>query len=386
MGRVVKENGQIVKGDNRVKPVTVSGKGDKAIYGDAIKYKFKSPSEDPSRCPYAINKAQGVLDLVKAHPNWCKNGRNKLAYDDLIWADIKFYQPRLSSVITSLFSSVSGVLDIADAFNNGETGFDPINGSGLDVENPYANTILAHDTQWSLRIPLLKRLPEVRNSQFGNGEDGKLGGGFSNLASDFKSFITNNAGSSGPFGISAGKTLGIGSVLGNASGILSDVGKILFPSINSRDEDNYFRHQSLNSFELSFELLNSISPEETKWNNSLLHILTLLCSSSDRNKFISDSPVVAEIDLQTRLAPLCSVNFEFESVGSYLMVDGKPTPEAYQCKLSIDEKIPSTRGLELAYLSGKPIESMRAINTDPDALCSIIKRIGNTANAVGTKG
>lgn len=379
MGRVLKTDGEIT-GGSRNKKLPVTGVGDNAVYGDAIKYRFKKPSEDPSRCPYAISASQGVLDLVKDHPNWCKNGRNKLGYDDLIWADIKFYQPRLSSIVTNLFSNISGALNVLEAVNEKET---EVGIGGLSASNPYEDTVLAHDTMWSLRIPLLQKLPEVRSSQFGDGEDGKLGGGFGNVLSDLKGVLTNNPAAKGMFGKNPLKTLGIGSVLGNASGLLSDIGKIFFPSINSRGSENYFRSQNLNNFELSFELLNSISPEETKWNHSLITLLTLLCSSNDRNKFISDSPTIVSIDLGTRFVPLASINFSYESSGNYLLVDGIPTPEVFQCKLEINEKIPSTRGLELAYM--KDGTKLEAIQTNPEAFCDLYKKAKANFEGVGSR-
>lgn len=383
MGRVVKENGQIVKGDNgRSRSIPVSGKGDKAIYGDAIKYKFKSPSEDPSRCPYAINKAQGVLDLVKAHPNWCKNGKgaNKIVYDDLISINIEFFQPMLSSLIVGLFSSVSGITDVVENINNGES---EVSFNSLSVPNPYANTVLAHKTDWKLQLPLLQGLNETITNQFGNGEDGSPMGGFGNIANTLKGFVTNNASSSLGF-----KSLLGGSFFSNIPGIAGDIGKALFPSVNQRDEGKkYFTAQQNQSITLEFDLLNTISPEETKYNLELVSLLKQLLGSSDRNKFITDSPVICEFEITgVRFCPLATIsNFNVEYSGTQLFVDGKPTSEVMKCRFEIEELIPQTRNLQIGYFE-KPINELKAIQHDKNELCNLIKRVGNALNDIGTKG
>lgn len=343
-------------------------RGDKGngIFGEFIK--FEVDTSNPANAYKSPSKIKGVIDLTKSTA-WGINP--SISKEDLISYSIKLHQPKSSSFITNLFTNITQIFQFVDQNilqENENSLFSAV------VSNPYANQIIADDLNWTIKLPLLSLMNLDYSTNFGNGEN--EGSGFAvNIASSVANFFQNSPLAKGFFG---GKDRGaltnvlVSAAGANAGGLANSLVKALYPSVNAtRSSERFYRGSQSISYPMTFELLNTINEETTRFNTEFVRFMSYIVSASSRNKIIEDSPVIGEAEIEgLRYIPLVKLDFKYEGRGNFLYIDGEPIPEAYACTLEINEMLPHYRNLQHAYIHrGK---KLRAINNDPKALCNSI--------------
>lgn len=344
------------------------GKSSDGTYGDKIKFII---DEDDQAKPYsARTRASGLIDLTKS-TSWSTNPVS--AKEDLVSYTLKLYQPKYSSVLTNLFTNVSQGLQLADQSLGEGLSFDRVR--SLQISNPYANMVIANDLKWTIKLPLLSLLPQTYVTQFGDGEN-EGGNLFSDVTNNITRFFTDNASSVsnksklfGPI-----NKIVAGSLAGNLGGLTNSVARTLYPSVSATNSaDRFYRGSNPIGYDLSFDLINTLDEDTTKKNIEFVRFMSYMVSARSRNRYIEDSPVIAEAEIGAlRFAPLVKLDFEYQGQGNFKYVDGEPIPEAYTCKLTVQEMLPHYRNLQHEYIHRG--RKLRAINTDPKVLCNTINQ------------
>ena len=363
----IRQDGQIIRRDGS-NPIITNPDGS---YGDQIP--FNIDPTDPSAAPQAANVASGLIDLTN-NTNWMQNPlETQGLLNEIPFIDIRVFQPRFSSTVTNLFAASSQLLDITESIANGTSA---LNGR---VRNPYKNSVICRDLNWRLRLPILQQIPESRTSQFGAGEEGQSGAAIGSVARDFKSFIIENANafttSTGVARSGLSNLLGT-SILENAPALANDFFRIFFPTFSAgTGEDLYFTKQAAQEFSIEIELINTSNDfRQSQWNMEFVKLCSLLFSSFDRNRYVTDSSCVVDLEInKVRYSPMATCSFSWEGIGNYIEIgDSEPMPEAIKCKFDFTEKVAPTRNLQLAYLINN--EKLSMITTDTRALCGTLER------------
>lgn len=356
------ENSLISQSEFNMDAISRGSNGD-GTFGKAIKYRIDE--ENPAKPYIPSSRAAGLIDITNS-TSWALNPST--AKEDLVSYTLKLYQPKYSSVLTNLFTNISQGLQVADeALGDGFSFGEAVN--GLNASNPYVNMMIADDLKWTIKVPLLSLIPQTYSTQFGNGENEGTNV-LRDVANNITRYFTDNAASIG----------GIWPVIGSAFGantgpLLNSLGRAIYPSINATDNASRFYRGSntIAPFDLSFDLLNTISPEVTQQNIEFVRFMSYMVSARSRNRWIEDSPVIAEAEIGgLRFAPLVKLDFEYQGQGNFQYVGGEPIPEAYSCRINVSELLPHYRNLQHEYIHNG--RKLRAINTDPKAFCNTLNQ------------
>lgn len=348
-------------------------------YGKYIKY--KKVGTDLAEPYYPVNKtaSAGLIDITK-DAVWSMNPA--VTQDNTISCYIKLYQPKLSSVLTGLYTSLDQGLSVIDE------GLQTDSLKDTQIANPLRGHFLCNDLGWTIKLPMLSLISQSTSNRFGAGENGGASG-ISSFANDLKSAITNNSafgvdpvGKNGkPAGFlsrwSSGKSGVVLASLGtNLGAMASDVGKIFFPAVSEIGTSRFYEESETVQYPLEITLLNtSDNFEKSLYHHELVNMLMYQFSANRRNRYVADSPVICTLEIpQIRWCPAMAIsNFEYTTEGTvFQTIGGVNLPEVYKITFTVTEFFAPFRHLLEQYQLGN---KLHAIETDPKkTICSHLNR------------
>lgn len=319
---------------------------------------------DPSRPYKAGSPAAGVFDVTSDFP-WCPNPKE--ARKDVVNMILTEYNPKLSSVLSSLFTIVS---QGAEVLPNIESAGDLINAQSLSVSNPIKSTYIAEPTGIQYRFPSLG-LGDFSEEITNNFSHGDAGSPFAQIGNSLRNVFETSAG----FGSGGGRYLGL--LASNATNVAKGLGTIAFQSVSPNDTQ-FFTSTNLHSYSYTLDLSNGVSTEQTLMNQELVDVLKHQAMFNKNNFLLARSPCLYSCEIRgVKWLPACSLSVTVQSLGNMLLIDGDTVPEAYRLTLSITELIPQIRVVTEAYKArGEKLSAF----VSPKEVCQALGDVAQAAD------
>lgn len=332
--------------------------------GVTISY-TESPDESRFYIPNGGDNA-GIIDVVTQMPWTLSPYFSRL---DVPRMHLTEYQQSTGQLIASViyFSRTFDGITLQNAT-------DKIAGKANYAE-VYKNKYFAKPTGFKYILPYFSEVITSRTNGFdGGGDDSGIG----NVTALLPDFLTGSK-----IGTGFNKIKSIGDDIMKAANTVMS-GKINFEFPKRWDST------TTETYTTTFDLLNTITHEETKQNRKFCHLLTYQNTPSRRNFAIVDPPTIYSMRIPGVVdLPVCYIqDLKITNLGSVrqMNIDGvlRNIPEAYRISIILNSLLMPTRNLMLGTESGTSVEAISDFTEYQKMIDEIAKKFTDAASEVFT--
>jgi hypothetical protein len=258
-------------------------------------------------------------------------------------------------------------------FTQGTESFASTNIIDPRVDNPIKGTYIAEPTGIEYHLPALGLgdwTEQVAND-YGYGDQNSP---FRNITQSVKNVFQQRFGLAGLGGVA--KVPGIFSTtlktMLTEVGSLAKAGSSIIYGTVAPTEVQFFTGTGLQSYTFTLDLLNTVSTEEVAANREFIKVLMHQNMHEKTNFIVSRPPCLYSAELVGRKWwPAVSLAPSVQNLGSFLNIDGVPTPEAYRITIVMNELLPQFRRVERLYQDNNQQKLSAFIA--PDQICSEVQ-------------
>lgn len=339
-----------------------------------------SYSDKPGRWAVPKNGQSGVVDVVREY-SWAMNDSQQ-SRDDVPVIELREFQVTGGQLqaaagywlkqTVGLAQDVGGVL-ASDATNNFLNGLQSGN-----RPSPYDGLYRAIPTNFSYRLPFFNNY-HTSNKQMWSAANEALS--FMNAVGSATSHAKNLMES------------GLGALVGGIAGEV--VKSAMGPAVGMENQE-LWNNTNVQTYTVQFDLLNTVSPQETLKNYDLVNLLVYQNAYYRRNIMLSYPPCIYEVNIPgVRRCPVAVIEvvnvIDLGAKRLYRSNTNDPLnniifPDAYRVELSIRELVPESRNIIEGMLIDQPVVAISTSSLAEDAApaWNAAKRTYNqVANSVG---
>lgn len=328
--------------------------------------------------PYHATGGSGVFDIHSSY-RWTLSPTS--ARKDVPRLILTEWNGKATAVLSKLFRAFSqGTEALAQGTENLQGLLDP------RVDNPIKGTYIAEKTGLSYELPAIGMgdfTDQVAN-EYGYGDQNSP---FKNITSSIKNVFQQRLSMSAAGG-SPGSFIGssLKAALSETASLATGISSIIYGNV-SPTEVQFFTGTGVQSYTFTIDLLNTVSVDEVAANREFVKTLMHQNMHEKSNYIISRAPCIYSAELKGRKWwPAVSIAPSVQNLGTFLNIDGVPTPEAYRVTIVMNELIPQFRRVERLYQDHDiPLSAF----TDPGDICKEVKQgldnVGTAAEQIGQK-
>ena len=305
---------------------------------------YKLPTGNTKSGHAEPNQNGGVVDVVSEYP-WTVNDPANAARETVPYIEMTEYQITSGQLQTSLYYWVRGIRDGVEEIGSYlEGGFDEQGGSVTN--NPYDGLYRADPTGFTYRLPFFGNYNHNIDNMWS--DENSMGRAISNLQHIIGYGI----------GVSIFDTAKKAAAIG--SGIAGVVGS-LFPNTGAESPKSWNGGTDA-SYQVSFDLLNTLRPEDITRNWELCFLLGYQSMHWRRNLLLSYPPCIYEITIPgVRYCPAATIsNLVIEDLGHKRIYNGRSYPDAYRVTIAITELVTESRNIYKGIDDGNKITAIRS--------------------------
>ena len=338
-----------------------------------------SYSDKPGRWAVPKNGQSGVVDVVREY-SWAMND-SQWSRDDVPVIELREFQVTGGQLQAAagywLKQTIGLAQDVGGAIGSDATN-NFLNGLQDDRPSPYDGLYRAIPTNFSYRLPFFNNYHTSNNQTWtAQNEALSFANAVGSATTHAKSFLNS----------------GFGALVGGIAGevIKSAAG----PSVGMENQE-LWSNTNVQTYAVQFDLLNTVSPQETKKNYDLVNLLVYQNAYYRRNIMLSYPPCIYEVNIPgVRRCPVAVIeNVTVMDIGAkrlYRSNTNDPLnniifPDAYRVELRIRELVPESRNIIEGMLIDRPVTAIATSTLAEDAapVWNATKRTYNQAsNAVG---